>query len=106
MHKHPMTMGNLGNLSDRLQCASLVVGLHYSDQDCLSINSCLHVCRADTSICIHWQIGNAQSMHSLKSAADIEHSRRLRDLRNDMVAGRAPCHGYSPYSQFISFLTS
>src|SRR5713226_2170643 len=90
MHQHAMTMGNLCNLRDRLQRASLVVGVHDRDQHRLLIDSRLNISRTDPPTFVHGQIRDPQSMQSLKGTANIEDGGMLGDLGDDMLAISTP----------------
>ena len=62
MHQYPMTMGNLRYLCDRLQGASLVVSVHYRDQDGAWLDRVGELVRVDAAVAVDRQDGQPKAI--------------------------------------------
>src|SRR5437016_916159 len=91
MHQRSMLVCNLRYFSNRLQRPSLVVGMHDCHQNGLVIDGSLYISRANSSISIHGQGGDAKAMQPCESTAHIEYRRRLSYLSNNVFATLTVC---------------
>src|SRR5947209_4563476 len=103
MHQCSMLVCDLRYLSNRLQGASLVVGMHDCHQNGLLIDGRFYISRIDASISIHRQIGDAKAMQACESTAYIEHGWMFSYLSNNVVAALSLCQCCPANSQSITF---
>ena len=91
VHQRAVAMGDLGQLSDGLDGAHLVVGVHDGHQQGVGGDGLFQVSRVHPTVRIHRQHGDAEAL-CLQPGADLGDGRMLDGRGDDVLAplGGAP----------------